>query len=107
MTRRPSCIQRPTWTVTHADCFEALQSLDADTVDAVITDPPYGIGVNGMEWDRPARLGPAVNDDVGHRPRTRSIASSSSLVSGAARVLVRLSPVGISPRSRRRGPRIG
>jgi DNA modification methylase len=60
MTRRPSCIQRPTWTVTHADCFEALQSLDADTVDAVITDPPYGIGVNGRDWDRPARLGPAA-----------------------------------------------
>ena len=58
--RRPSCIPQSTWKVTHADCFGVLQSLDADTVDAIITDPPYGIGVNGMEWDRPARLDPAA-----------------------------------------------
>ena len=60
MTRRPACIRPSTWTVTHADCFDVLKSLDADTVDAIITDPPYGIGVNGMEWDRPARLDPAA-----------------------------------------------
>lgn len=58
MTRRPSCSRPSTWTVTHADCFDVLPALDADTVDAIITDPPYGIAVNGMEWDRPARLDP-------------------------------------------------
>lgn len=57
MPRRPSCI-RSSWTVTHADCFDVLQSLGADTVDAIITDPPYGIAINGMAWDRPARLDP-------------------------------------------------
>jgi len=66
--RRPSCIPQSTWKVTHADCFGVLQSLDADTVDAIITDPPYGIGVNGMEWDRPARLDPAAS---GGKPRRR------------------------------------
>ena len=60
MPRRPSCTRSSTWAVTHADCFEVLHSLDADTVHVVITDPPYGIGVNGMEWDRPARLDPAA-----------------------------------------------
>jgi DNA modification methylase len=60
MPRRPSCIRSSSWTVTHADCFDVLQRLDPDIVDAIITDPPYGIGVNGMEWDCPARLGPAA-----------------------------------------------
>jgi site-specific DNA-methyltransferase (adenine-specific) len=47
-----------TWRVTQDDCFSAVAKLAADTVDAVITDPPYGIGVNGMEWDRPGKLDP-------------------------------------------------
>ena len=47
------------WQVKQADCFTALPRLDADSVDAIVTDPPYGIGVNGMAWDRPARLDPS------------------------------------------------
>jgi DNA modification methylase len=67
--RRPSCTRHSTWKVTHADCFGALQKLDADTVDAIITDPPYGIGVVGMEWDRPSRVG-AVASGKRRRPPT-------------------------------------
>ena len=37
----------------------ALPKLALASVDAVITDPPYGIGFNGMAWDRPAKLNPA------------------------------------------------
>jgi site-specific DNA-methyltransferase (adenine-specific) len=59
-----------TWRVTQGDCFTALPKLDADTVDAVITDPPYGIGVNGMAWDRPARLNPG--DSKRRRPPTEN-----------------------------------
>ncbi len=47
-----------TWRVTQSDCFTAIAKLAADSVDAVITDPPYGIGVNGMAWDRPGKLDP-------------------------------------------------
>jgi site-specific DNA-methyltransferase (adenine-specific) len=68
--RRPSCTSSSKWKVTHADCFRALQKLDADTVDAIITDPPYGIGVNGMEWDRPARVDAAAASKRGRRPPT-------------------------------------
>jgi DNA modification methylase len=46
------------WQLRHADCLTVLPTLDAGSVDVVITDPPYGIGCNGMEWDRPARLDP-------------------------------------------------
>jgi DNA modification methylase len=39
------------WTVLQADCFEALASLPAASVDAVVCDPPYGIDFNGHHWD--------------------------------------------------------
>jgi len=49
---------RRRWQVAQADCFTALPKLDADGVDAVIAVPPYGIGVNGLEWDRPGKFDP-------------------------------------------------
>jgi site-specific DNA-methyltransferase (adenine-specific) len=33
------------------DLFDLLQALDANSVDAGVTDPPYGIGFMGREWD--------------------------------------------------------
>ena len=32
------------------DCLEILPTLEDNSVDAVITDPPYGIGT--AEWDK-------------------------------------------------------
>jgi site-specific DNA-methyltransferase (adenine-specific) len=46
------------WQIKHADCFKALPTLDAASVDVVITDPPYGINANNMRWDRPSTLDP-------------------------------------------------
>lgn len=33
------------------DCKDVLATLDADSVDAVVTDPPAGIGFMGKAWD--------------------------------------------------------
>jgi DNA modification methylase len=33
------------------DCIEQMRTLDAESIDAVITDPPYGIGFMGKGWD--------------------------------------------------------
>ena len=68
MQRSPG--NRRRWQVKQADCFTALPRLDADSVDAIVTDPPYGIGVNGMAWDRPARLDPSTR--AGKRRRRPS-----------------------------------
>ena len=38
-------------TLINADCLEAMKQMEANTVDAVITDPPYGLGVMGKAWD--------------------------------------------------------
>lgn len=38
--------------VLHGDCVHVMQGLAADSVDAVICDPPYGIGPSGHEWEQ-------------------------------------------------------
>jgi site-specific DNA-methyltransferase (adenine-specific) len=35
----------------HGDSLEMLKSLDADSVDAAVTDPPYGLKFMGKKWD--------------------------------------------------------
>jgi hypothetical protein len=58
MPRTSQRITTRKWRIVEGDCFDGLAKLDPNTVDAVITDPPYGIGVNGVEWARPAHLNP-------------------------------------------------
>ena len=33
------------------DCIEQMKTLEADSVDAIVTDPPYGLEFMGKEWD--------------------------------------------------------
>lgn len=37
--------------VRAVDCLEGMATLDAESVDAVVTDPPYGYGIGGHKWD--------------------------------------------------------
>ena len=34
------------------DCVDVLRSMPDRSVDAIVTDPPYGIGFMGREWDQ-------------------------------------------------------
>jgi site-specific DNA-methyltransferase (adenine-specific) len=36
------------------DCLETLGELEAESVDAIVTDPPYGIGFQHERWDSAA-----------------------------------------------------
>ena len=38
-------------TLHHGDCLDVLATLPDASIDAVATDPPYGIGFMGKEWD--------------------------------------------------------
>lgn len=38
-----------------SDCIEAMQQIPPDTVDAIVTDPPYAINFMGRGWDDFAR----------------------------------------------------
>lgn len=38
-------------TVYHGDCLNILQTLPDNSIDAVVTDPPYLLGFMGRQWD--------------------------------------------------------
>lgn len=38
-------------TLLHADCLDVLKTLADNSVDAVVTDPPYGLLFMGNKWD--------------------------------------------------------
>lgn len=44
-------------TLYHGDCLEVLRDLPDASVDAVVTDPPYGIAFMGKAWDQPGEFG--------------------------------------------------
>lgn len=33
------------------DCFEVMKTLETNSVDAIVTDPPYGLSFMGKHWD--------------------------------------------------------
>lgn len=33
------------------DCIELMRGMDADSIDAIVTDPPYGLSFMGKDWD--------------------------------------------------------
>ena len=33
------------------DCLEKLKELEDNSVDAIVTDPPYGLSFMGKKWD--------------------------------------------------------
>lgn len=38
-------------TLFHGDCIEAMREMPDASVHAIVTDPPYGLGFMGKEWD--------------------------------------------------------
>lgn len=47
------------WEVRQGDCLQLMAGMAENSVDVVITDPPYGIGFMGKQWDQ-ALPNPAV-----------------------------------------------
>ena len=35
----------------NGDCLEVLKDLEPDSVDSIVTDPPYGLSFMGRKWD--------------------------------------------------------
>lgn len=44
-------------TLHHGDCIEVMRELPDNSVHAVVTDPPYGIGFMGHAWDQAGAYG--------------------------------------------------
>lgn len=47
----------------HGDCREVMAGMEPGSVDAVVTDPPYGLNFMGKKWDAPGSF-------VERRPET-------------------------------------
>jgi DNA modification methylase len=71
------------FTLHHGDCLDVLRTLPADSLDAIVTDPPYGLEFMGKEWDAPWKHNGAVirdpaterggfQDGAGGNPYSRS-----------------------------------
>lgn len=41
----------PTHTIHAGDCLDVLAQLEPTSIDAIVTDPPYGLGMMGKAWD--------------------------------------------------------
>jgi DNA modification methylase len=39
--------------IINGDCIEELAKLKENSIDSIVTDPPYGISFMGREWDGP------------------------------------------------------
>ena len=37
--------------ILRGDCIEVMRTLEADSIDAIVTDPPYGLSFMGRPWD--------------------------------------------------------
>jgi DNA modification methylase len=38
--------------IYNEDCLEGMKQMDSDSVDLVVTDPPYGYSFMGKDWDK-------------------------------------------------------
>jgi site-specific DNA-methyltransferase (adenine-specific) len=85
--------------IHQGDCTVVMPTLPADSVDAVVTDPPYGIGFMGKVWDGQAiaeavqldretrtDLGPASPSRPGRSaPRSSSAFGNAAIIAGPVR----------------------
>lgn len=63
MTSSREVLDSPLWElldrpIIEGDCVAMMAALPDCSIDAVVTDPPYGIGFMGHEWDQPGDHGP-------------------------------------------------
>ena len=39
------------FTLYNGDCLQVMRGMEPNTIDTIITDPPYGLSFMGKEWD--------------------------------------------------------
>lgn len=88
-----------TWRIVHGECSAAMAAMPAASVDAVVCDPPYGIGFMGKTWDGAAiaeaaqrdrdtrkSLGPESASRPGRaQPRSSSAFGNEAIIAGPVR----------------------
>jgi site-specific DNA-methyltransferase (adenine-specific) len=70
------------WRLLEGDAPELIAQMPRDVLDAVVTDPPYGIGFHGEQWD-----GAALRGAAGEPPGTAFAAWTRAWAAECLRVL--------------------
>lgn len=77
------------FTLYAGDCLEVMPMLEPSSIDAIVTDPPYGIGFMGHAWDQPGRFGSQRRDGSqqnrrrGHRNTDGTFVDEGALMAGS------------------------
>ncbi|GAH40521.1 unnamed protein product, partial [marine sediment metagenome] len=37
--------------IIHGDCLDVMKDMELDSIDSIVTDPPYGLSFMGKDWD--------------------------------------------------------
>lgn len=37
--------------ILHGDCLDEMKKMEDNSISAIVTDPPYGLGFMGKDWD--------------------------------------------------------
>ncbi len=45
--------EKPHFVIAQGSCYDKILNLAAHSIDALVTDPPYGISFQNQEWDKP------------------------------------------------------
>lgn len=84
-------------TLHHGDCLDVLRSLPDASVDAVVTDPPYGLEFMGKDWDAPwkassvgrgARVAQERSSELTERGKGHSTSGGAYLAAGVDSIRV-------------------
>ena len=67
--------------IIKGDCIEKLKKLEENSVDVILTDPPYGIGFMGKEWDN---FKPSTIEDGMAKDKRKKTQIASTRISNIA-----------------------
>jgi DNA modification methylase len=68
------------WRLLEADMLAALTKLPDSCADAIVTDPPYGIGFHGEAWDGAGKAGRQLSDGAAFAAWAKAWASECQRV---------------------------
>ena len=57
--------QAMSFTLHHGDCLDVLRGMADNSIDSIVTDPPYGLSFMGKKW-LPLESNPEVMGDFAH-----------------------------------------
>ena len=70
-----------TWEIITGDCLEVMRGMEDGSVDAVVTDPPYGIGEHGGACRTRGKPGYSKHKDMGWDNETPAAEVFSEMLS--------------------------